>query len=113
MRDRGMEVIYTGLHQTPAMIAETAMQEDVDVVGLSILSGAHMTLFPRVKEELEARGMGHVLLTGGGIIPQEDMETLESQGFGKLFGPGTPTDEVVAWIDATMKERWKNEGVEA
>ena len=109
LRDHGMEVIYTGLHQTPSMIAETALQEDVDVVGLSILSGAHMTLFPRVREELEKRGMGHVLLTGGGIISQEDMESLETQGFGKLFGPGTPTDDIAKWIQAAMAERWAQE----
>lgn len=109
LRDRGMEVIYTGLHQTPAMIAETALQEDVDVVGLSILSGAHMTLFPRVKEELEKRSMGHVLLTGGGIIPQDDMEALHAKGFARLFGPGTPTSEVADWIEAEMQKRWKNE----
>jgi methylmalonyl-CoA mutase C-terminal domain/subunit len=111
LRDHGMEVIYTGLHQTPDMIAETALQEDVDVVGLSILSGAHMTLFPRVKEALEKRGMGHVLLTGGGIISSEDMDTLREQGFAKLFGPGSRTDEIAEWIQARMKERWKNEEV--
>ena len=111
LRDHGMEVIYTGLHQTPEMIAETAMQEDVDVVGLSILSGAHMTLFPRVRAALEERGMGHVLLTGGGIISQEDMESLGQQGFSKLFGPGTRTDEIAEWIETTMQERWKNEEV--
>ena len=111
LRDHGMEVIYTGLHQTPAMIAETALQEDVDVVGLSILSGAHMTLFPRVKDELEKRGMGHVLMTGGGIISAEDMEALESEGYAKLFGPGTHTDEIAKWIEATMQERWKNEEI--
>ena len=105
LRDHGMEVIYTGLHQTPDMIAETAMQEDVDVVGLSILSGAHMTLFPRVKAELEKRGMGHVLLTGGGIISQEDMESLSKVGFAKLFGPGTPTEEIAAWIQQEMSAR--------
>ena len=109
LRDHGMEVIYTGLHQTPSMIAETALQEDVDVVGLSILSGAHMTLFPRVREELEKRGIGHVLLTGGGIISQEDMESLESQGFGKLFGPGTPTEAIATWIQEAMVERWAAE----
>ena len=109
LRDHGMEVIYTGLHQTPSMIAETALQEDVDVVGLSILSGAHMTLFPRVREELEKRGMGHVLLTGGGIISQEDMESLESQGFGKLFGPGTATDDIATWIQEAMAARWAQE----
>jgi len=112
LRDHGMEVIYTGLHQTPDMIAETAMQEDVDVVGLSILSGAHMTLFPRVKAELEKRGMGHVLLTGGGIISQEDMESLSKVGFAKLFGPGTPTEEIATWIQQEMSARWAREGVE-
>ena len=112
LRDHGMEVIYTGLHQTPDMIAETAMQEDVDVVGLSILSGAHMTLFPRVKAELEKRGMGHVLLTGGGIISQEDMESLAKVGFAKLFGPGTATEEIATWIQQEMSARWAREGVE-
>ena len=110
LRDHGMEVIYTGLHQTPDMIAETAMQEDVDVVGLSILSGAHMTLFPRVKAELEKRGMGHVLLTGGGIISREDMEALRKVGFTRLFGPGTATEEIAEWITAEMEKRWAREG---
>jgi methylmalonyl-CoA mutase C-terminal domain/subunit len=105
LRDRGMEVVYTGLHQTPEMIAEAATQEDVDVVGLSILSGAHMELFPRVKQELERRGMGHVLLVGGGIIPGEDMEKLEHIGFAKLFGPGTRTDDIGAYIEAEMQRR--------
>ena len=113
LRDHGMEVIYTGLHQTPSMIAETAMQEDVDVVGLSILSGAHMTLFPRVKQALEERGMGHVLLTGGGIISKEDMAALEQHGYTKLFGPGTPTEEIARWIQTTMEARWKAEGVQS
>ncbi len=98
LRDAGMEVIYTGLHQTPEMIATAAVQEDVDVVGLSILSGAHMTLFPRVKKLLEEAGRGDILIIGGGIIPREDMERLEAQGIGKLFGPGTPTSEIVAYI---------------
>src|SRR5262245_18265735 len=111
LRDHGMEVIYTGLHQTPEMIAETALQEDVDVVGLSILSGAHMTLFPRVKQALEKRGMGHVLLTGGGIISKEDMDALLAQGFARLFGPGTPTEEIAEWITAEMKKRWAEEEV--
>jgi len=109
LRDHGMEVIYTGLHQTPDMIAETAMQEDVDVVGLSILSGAHMTLFPRVKQELEKRGLGHVLLTGGGIISKDDMAALEKVGYAKLFGPGTPTEEIAKWIQAEMAKRWARE----
>ena len=98
LRDSGMEVIYTGLHQTPEMIAQAAIQEDVDVVGLSILSGAHMTLFPRVRKLLDAAGRQDVLLTGGGIIPPEDMTALESQGTGKLFGPGTPTSDLIKYI---------------
>ena len=98
LRDSGMEVIYTGLHQTPEMIAQAAIQEDVDVVGLSILSGAHMTLFPRVRKLLDAAGREDVLLTGGGIIPPEDMTALEAQGTGKLFGPGTPTSDLIKYI---------------
>jgi methylmalonyl-CoA mutase C-terminal domain/subunit len=99
LRDAGMEVIYTGLHQTPEMIAQAAIQEDVDVVGLSILSGAHMTLFPRVRKLLDAAGRQDVLLTGGGIIPPEDMTTLERLGAGKLFGPGTPTADLIKYIE--------------
>lgn len=99
LRDAGMEVIYTGLHQTPEMIAQAAIQEDVDVVGLSILSGAHLTLFPRVKQLLAAAGRDDVLVTGGGIIPPDDMAALERQGIGKLFGPGTPTTELVKYIE--------------
>ena len=106
LRDHGMEVVYTGLHQTPEAIAEIAVQEDVDVVGLSILSGAHMTLFPAVRAELEKRGMGEVLLTGGGIIPREDVEALEAGGYSKLFGPGTRTDEIAEWIQREMEARW-------
>jgi len=98
LRDAGMEVIYTGLHQTPDMIATAAVQEDVDVVGLSILSGAHMTLFPRVRQLLVAQGRPDILLTGGGIIPQQDISALETQGVGKLFGPGTPTADLVQYI---------------
>ena len=98
LRDAGMEVIYTGLHQTPEMIASAAVQEDVDVVGLSILSGAHMTLFPRVHELLKAEGRGDILVTGGGIIPREDMEALQAVGIGKLFGPGTSTSDLVQYI---------------
>ncbi len=104
LRDSGMEVIYTGLHQTPEMIAQAAIQEDVDVVGLSILSGAHMTLFPRVRKLLDAAGRQDVLLTGGGIIPPEDMSALESQGTGKLFGPGTPTSDLIKYIQAWAAE---------
>ena len=99
LRDAGMEVIYTGLHQTPEMIARAAVQEDVDVVGLSILSGAHLTLFPRVKQLLKNAGRDDVLLTGGGIIPPEDVARLESEGIGKLFGPGTPTAELIKYIE--------------
>jgi len=98
LRDAGMEVIYTGLHQTPEMIARAAVQEDVDVVGLSILSGAHMTLFPRVAELLRAEGRDDILITGGGIIPREDMEELQRQGIGRLFGPGTSTTELIEFI---------------
>jgi methylmalonyl-CoA mutase C-terminal domain/subunit len=100
LRDAGMEVIYTGLHQTPEMIAQAAIQEDVDVVGLSILSGAHMTLFPRVLALLQDAGRRDILLTGGGIIPPEDMAELERQGVGRLFGPGTPTGDLVTYIRA-------------
>ena len=98
LRDAGMEVIYTGLHQTPEMIAAAAVQEDVDVVGLSILSGAHMTLFPRVRELLVKDGREDILVTGGGIIPKDDADSLEKQGIGKLFGPGTPTTDLIDYI---------------
>jgi len=104
LRDAGMEVIYTGLHQTPEMIAQAAIQEDVDVVGLSILSGAHMTLFPRVRKLLHDAGRTDVLLTGGGIIPPEDVAELERQGIGKLFGPGTPTSDLVQYIEGWAAE---------
>ncbi len=98
LRDAGMEVIYTGLHQTPEMISSAAVQEDVDVVGLSILSGAHMTLFPRVRQLLLDQGRPDILITGGGIIPREDAEALHTQGIGRLFGPGTPTSDLVDYI---------------
>lgn len=98
LRDAGMEVIYTGLHQTPEMIATAAVQEDVDVVGLSILSGAHMTLFPRVRDLLLDAGRDDILLTGGGIIPKEDMDALQAQGVARLFGPGTSTQDLVDYI---------------
>ena len=105
MRDAGFEVIYTGLHQTPEMVVNAAIQEDVDVVALSILSGAHMTLFPKVLEQLRAEGADHVLLTGGGIIPEEDMEALAEMGVGRLFGPGTPTGEPIDYIRGWFAER--------
>jgi methylmalonyl-CoA mutase C-terminal domain/subunit len=98
LRDAGMEVIYTGLHQTPEMIATAAIQEDVDVVGLSILSGAHMTLFPRVRDLLVDAGREDILVTGGGIIPDQDLKALEGKGIGRLFGPGTPTTDLIAYI---------------
>jgi methylmalonyl-CoA mutase C-terminal domain/subunit len=109
LRDAGMEVIYTGLHQTPEMIATAAVQEDVDVVGLSILSGAHMTLFPRVLDLLKEQGRDDILITGGGIIPKEDMEALHALGTGKLFGPGTPTSELVAYIQTWFAEKSRQE----
>ncbi len=98
LRDAGMEVIYTGLHQTPEQIVNAAIQEDVDVVALSILSGAHMTLFPKVVKLLSEEGAGHVLVTGGGIIPADDIEKLRELGVGRLFGPGTATTEAVEYI---------------
>jgi methylmalonyl-CoA mutase C-terminal domain/subunit len=104
-RDAGFEVIYTGLHQTPEMIVNAAIQEDVDVVAMSVLSGAHMTLFPRVQELLAEAGADDILLTGGGIINDEDMATLQEGGVGRLFGPGTPTGEAVAYIREWAAER--------
>ena len=109
LRDAGMEVIYTGLHQTPEMIATAAVQEDVDVVGLSILSGAHMTLIPRVLDLLREQGRDDILITGGGIIPKEDVEALEKRGVGKLFGPGTPTSELVSYIKDWFATREQQE----
>lgn len=97
-RDAGMEVIYLGLRQTPEMIVEAAIQEDVDVIALSILSGAHMTIFPRVKKLMDEKGLDNTLITGGGIIPPEDMEKLTAIGVGKLFGPGTSINEPIAYI---------------
>ncbi len=102
LRDAGMEVIYTGLRQTPEMIAEAALQEDVDVVGLSILSGAHMALVPRVKELLNAEGLDDVLLLIGGIIPDEDVPKLQQMGVSAVFGPGTNTQEIVEHIRARL-----------
>jgi len=98
LRDAGMEVIYTGLRQTPEMVVNAALQEDVDAIGISILSGAHMTVFPRVLALLKEKGMNDVLLTGGGIIPQDDMLQLQQMGVGKLFSPGTPTKEIASYI---------------
>jgi methylmalonyl-CoA mutase C-terminal domain/subunit len=102
LKDAGMEVIYTGLHQTPEMIAESAVQEDVDIVGLSILSGAHLTMFPRVIELLKDKGADHIKVFGGGIVPGEDMSQLESMGVARIFGPGTDTREIVEFINTTF-----------
>ncbi|MCW5852264.1 MAG: cobalamin B12-binding domain-containing protein [Anaerolineae bacterium] len=103
LRDAGMEVIYTGIRQTPEMIAEAALQEDVDVVGLSILSGAHMALFPRIVELLHQNGMNDVLVVAGGIIPDEDMAALKGMGISAIFGPGTSTQDIVAFIEQNVR----------
>lgn len=105
LRDAGMEVVYTGLRQTPEMIAEAALQEDVDVVGLSILSGAHLALLPRIAELLRRNGMDDVLVVAGGIIPDEDVPTLEAAGIARIFGPGTSTDEIAAYIREHVAQR--------
>jgi len=105
LRDAGFEVIYTGLHQTPEMIAETAVQEDVDCVGLSILSGAHMTLFPKILELLKAKGVGEIPVFGGGIIPEEDIAELKSLGIKEVFTPGASTKDIVDWIKTNIQAR--------
>jgi methylmalonyl-CoA mutase C-terminal domain/subunit len=102
LRDAGMEVVYTGLHQTPEQVVETALQEDADAVGLSVLSGAHMTLFAKVIELLKARGAQDVVVFGGGIIPHEDIAKLEQLGVAKVFTPGAPTQEIVDWVRANV-----------
>ncbi len=103
LADAGFEVIYTGLHQTPEQIAEAAVQEDVDAVGLSILSGAHMTLFPRVMELLREKGAGNVMVFGGGIIPTDDAEELRRMGVAEIFGPGTPIAEIVSFLEKRLR----------
>jgi methylmalonyl-CoA mutase C-terminal domain/subunit len=100
LRDSGMEVIYTGLRQTPEMVVNAALQEDVDAIGVSILSGAHMTVFPKIIRLMKEKGMNDVLLTGGGIIPDDDMQILHEMGVGKLFAPGTSTGDIVTYIKA-------------
>jgi len=105
LRDHGFEVIYTGLHQTPEQIAETAMQEDADAVGLSLLSGAHGTLFPRVMEELKARDLDDVLVFGGGVIPTADVATLKELGVAAVFTPGSSLSGICQWLEATLDER--------
>jgi methylmalonyl-CoA mutase C-terminal domain/subunit len=109
LRDAGMEVIYTGLHQTPEMVAEAAMQEDVDAVGLSILSGAHMALFPRVMEELRKRGLDDVLVYAGGIIPDADIPAIKEMGIAAVFGPGTPMQEAVRFLQEHVTPRHSDE----
>ena len=105
LRDAGFEVIYTGLHQTPEMVAEAAIQEDVDAVGLSILSGAHLTLFPAVLAELARRGGGDKVVFGGGIVPDEDVPALTGAGVAKVFTPGATTQDIVDWIRANVRPR--------
>lgn len=104
LRDAGMEVIYSGLHQSPEQIVETALQEDVDGVGLSVLSGAHMTLFPRVVELLRERGAEDITVFGGGIIPDEDIPELEKLGLSGIFTPGTPLSEITGWVREHVQE---------
>jgi methylmalonyl-CoA mutase C-terminal domain/subunit len=104
LRDAGLEVIYTGLRQTPEMVVSAALQEDVDAIGISILSGAHMTVFPKVMELMKQKGMNDVLLTGGGIIPEEDARQLQAAGVGQLFPPGTPTVEIADYIRDWVKK---------
>jgi len=108
LRDAGFEVVYTGLHQTAENVVNMALQEDVDAIGVSILSGAHMTYFPKILKLMRERGMENVLLFGGGIIPDEDAKVLESMGIGKIFGPGTPTEEIINYLkDWYEKNRLK------
>lgn len=104
LRDSGMEVIYTGLRQTPEMIVEAAIQEDVDVIGISILSGAHMTILPRIKKLMNEKGLDDVLLTGGGIIPEEDIKKLKELGVGELFTPGASTKNIAVYIKEWRKD---------
>ena len=109
LRDAGMEVIYTGLHQTPEMIAEAALQEDVDAVGLSILSGAHMALFPRIMDELRKRGLDDVMVYAGGIIPDDDIPAIKEMGVAGVFGPGTPMADTVRFVRENVKPRQAEE----
>ncbi|MBI4946879.1 MAG: cobalamin B12-binding domain-containing protein [Bacteroidetes bacterium] len=107
LRDAGMEVIYTGLRQTAEMVVNSALQEDVDVIGISILSGAHNTVFPKILLQMKEKGLNDVLLTGGGIIPEKDMKKLSEMGVGKLFAPGTDTKEIIQYIENWVKEHRK------
>ena len=108
LRDAGMEVIYTGLRQTPEMVVNAALQEDVDVIGVSILSGAHMTVFPKIIQMMKEKKLDNVLLTGGGIIPADEMKKLSEMGCGKLFAPGTDTKEIIAYIKAEVEHKRKD-----
>lgn len=108
LRDAGMEIIYTGLRQTPEMIVEAAIQEDVDVIGISILSGAHMTIFPKVLDLMKSKGVDDILLFGGGIIPEDDLKKLTELGVGALFTPGTPTQEIIDFVNEWVKAHPKN-----
>lgn len=108
LRDAGMEVIYTGLRQTPEMIVEAALQEDVDVIGISVLSGAHMTLFPKIMNLMKEKGLDDVLLTGGGIIPEVDIKELQKSGVGELFTPGAPTSAIADYIKKWTEEHPRN-----
>ena len=105
LRDAGMEVIYTGLHQTPEMIAVAAVQEDVDAVGLSILSGAHKTLFPAVLEALRQKGADDIVVFGGGTVPDDDLRALEASGVQKIFTPGTPLHDIISWVQKNVRPR--------
>ncbi len=105
LRDHGFEVIYTGLHQTPEQIAETVLQEDADGVGLSLLSGAHLTLFPRVMEELKKRDLDDVMIFGGGVIPDGDIAVLKEQGVSEIFGPGSSLRAIGEWLESALDER--------
>ena len=108
LRDAGMEVIYTGLRQTPEMVVNAALQEDVDVIGISILSGAHMTVFPKIIDLMKEKKIDNILITGGGIIPTDDMNKLSGMGCGKLFPPGTDTKDIVEYIKSEVKNRRKD-----
>lgn len=110
-RDAGMEVIYTGLRQTPPMIVEAAIQEDVDAIGISILSGAHMTLFPAILEEMKKRGAGDILLFGGGIIPEDDKIALEKMGVARIFTPGAPTEEAIDFLQKAVARKSSDEKI--
>jgi|TARA_B100000959_G_scaffold287117_1_gene369454 methylmalonyl-CoA mutase C-terminal domain/subunit len=103
LRDAGFEVVYTGLHQTPEMIAESALQEDVDAIGVSLLSGAHNFLFPEIIKDLKAKGLDDLVVFGGGIIPDEDIESLKSCGVKEIFGPGTSTTKMIEWINSNVR----------